>query len=221
MRIRVAALAGVVLATALSGASLAAPPKKPACNLVTDPVGEASWAGGKPKSLDLTGADITSDGKDITVIFKLSDVLDVDEAAPTGRKWVFTFNAANAPNPFYVMAWTDHGPNTIGTMLANFGRLAGKTETGGPKFEPGGSGLTVKADKARKQIRVHLPASSYNAFGVTLKGGTVASGLQVYTYASSNPAIVGVNGVHNWITDTAQSGLKYTLGAPHCEKVNI
>jgi hypothetical protein len=62
------------------------PPTKPSCNLLVDPAGDGTWGPVRYDALDITSADVASDGERVVVHLRLSGLDDVPAA---GVKWAF------------------------------------------------------------------------------------------------------------------------------------
>ncbi len=146
MKVRVALIAGAVLAGTFAGSALAAPKK--VCNLITDPKGDSSFGvlvGGPglpgTPSMDIVGGDIASDGKQITAVVRVDKLTKSDPQGPMGQAWFFK--------------WIPKGLTDADSLFL----VAYSTPTGGDEFVAG-----YEADHQSGQIKTSYPIK--NAKGV-------------------------------------------------------
>jgi hypothetical protein len=201
---RPAVAAGVVAAFALAGVASAAPAKPaaaPVCNLVTDDKGDAA-VGPLPSdpNLDVTSADVSSNGKVVTAVIRLASYSDTDAQSPMGRTYYFGFNAPGATNQIYLSVGVDPA---LGTTY-DYGDLEGSLYTSK------GSDATGAIDAAKGTLTVTAPADLGGL--ATLKPGVKLTGLEV-----KSTALVGVAGSGLVQTvDTATGSKPYAVGTPSC-----
>lgn len=146
MRFHAAVAAAVLAAVAVAPAADAAPKKKPkpkplpppACNLVTDPAGDVSNtlvavdAFPKDDGLDLLGADVVSDAKNITAVIRLAaNPGTADDARVYAKRYILQMNVDGLKNPLLLAAaisptgivysYGFYGPNpTTGNVGFNY-----------------------------------------------------------------------------------------------------
>jgi hypothetical protein len=198
-------VAAVLLAAAVTAPSADAAPKrkpappKPACNLVVDPANDAGVFGGAANpttydtNLDIVGADVASNAKNISVLFRLKDLTEQDPLAPTGRMWTFGFT---------------HGNNSVA--------ISAYVSPVGTFFSSG----TGKVDYALNTVQVDVPLSTISyakiAKGSVLKTFYVTSNPVV----GLDPSLGAGNAITPpGAADEAKSGASYAVGHPSCVKV--
>lgn len=208
-----------VLAEALTAAQAPAAAKaKPVCRLVSDARGDAAWLDRVPggPTDDLLTADIASDGRTVTVVFRMADLQQPDPAAPLGHGYAFYFRVRGAAEAtrHFVSAYT----HPTGTRFV-YGHLV--EHPAGPRAHvlgPARGAVSV----AKDEVRVHAPAAGFRPPQV--RRGATLSDLQVSTYRWWGPGVVEdptVLGVTVPVTgigtgfDTAV-GSRYVVGTPSC-----
>jgi hypothetical protein len=176
----------------------------PVCHLLVDPSGDsgpfANTAGSaaaplQDPSLDITGADVASDGVTVTGVIRVAKLTATSDQSKFGRQWEINFLVA--------------------------GKSAGLVATNSPI--DGTSYGTAKGvfDTARNEIRMSITWAELTA-GTKVPKGTKISSLSVNANAVvARPAATGGNVVSllygNY--DDAISTSTYTVGALSCVKV--
>ena len=95
---RPALLAAITLAVLGAPGSASS---KPACNLLVDPKGDATPV--QDDGVDLLGADVASNARDVTVAFRLAaSPTGLRETAPTGRAFRAEFSGSKATRRVFV-----------------------------------------------------------------------------------------------------------------------
>lgn len=217
-----AALVGVSALTAsvLVAPSLAATKAKPVCRLVSDARGDAAWLDRVPGGAadDLLSADIASDGRTVTAVFRMADVQQPDPVAPLGHAYAFYFRVRGAPDAtqHFVSAYT----HPTGTRFV-YGHLV--QDTTGPRAHVLGAAKgTVSV--AKDEVRVHAPAAGFRPPQV--RRGVTLTELQVSVYRwwgvglMEDPLVLGLRVP---VTGTGTGfdrgeGNRYVVGAPSCVK---
>lgn len=197
MKLRAALLASAVLAGAVFvGSSQAAGP----CNLIVDPAGDSEY--GAP--LDITGADIASDGKKVTAVIRLAEVNKSNGSAPTGQGWYFHFQPAGAATPLFLSA----ASNLTTSEAFNFGWLDGTINRS--------LGVATGVfDTARKEIRITAPATSWAERG-SLKSGTKLSAVTATGYWYIGATVNGTGAGSLQTGDEAATTKTYNVGDKNC-----
>lgn len=202
---RPALAVGLVAAFAVSGVASAAPAKKastPVCNQVTDDKGDAAVATvAADPNLDITSADIASNGKVVTAVIRLASYSDTDTTSPMGRTYYFGFNAPGADNQVYLSVGVDPA---LGATY-DYGDLEGNLYTSKASNDATGS-----IDAAKGTLTVTAPA---DLGGLSkLKPGVKLTALEV-----KSTALVGVLGSGLVETvDTATGAKPYVVATPAC-----
>lgn len=142
MRVRALLVTTSLLATGLSAvAAQAAPKVAPVCNMAKDGTGDTNNdLEGAPvfpddQGLDLVGADVASNGKNITAVIRLAD--EPGDATAYVKRYIAQFKVAGQANPMLLAAAIDatgvtyqfgwYGPNATGS---NGFRYSGTPATG-------------------------------------------------------------------------------------------
>jgi len=198
---------GVLLcaAVAAGGAATAAPKKKPAsppvCNLVTDDKGDAKL-GPLPSdaNLDVTSADVSSNGKVITAVIRLASYAATDAQSPLGRTYYFGFNAPGATNQVFLSV----GVDPVLGVTYDYGDLEGNLYTSK------GTDATGSVDAAKGTLTVTAPA---DLGGLT----KLQSGMKLTSLEVKATALVGAAGTGLVETVDSATGAKpYVVGTPSC-----
>ncbi len=201
----VTAAASVVLA----GGAAAAPGKAAVCNLVTDDKGDASFLDTAPNdaSLDIVGADIASDAKNLTAVLRVDKLSTVSPTSPLGRGYYVLFNAPKAEFPIFLNVQltpdvTRFTWGTLETLASGNGSYARKGVA------------TGVVDAAKNELRITVPVADIGAIS-KLKPGTKLSSLTATTTSVLGTSATG--GLVATIDDAAGSKA-YVVGAPSCVK---
>jgi hypothetical protein len=203
----VLALSVCAAVAAATGIASAAPKAKPVCNLITDDKDDAGVVTAQP-SMDILSADVASDKKNITAVFRLAGApTAANPQAPGGTDYYFSFTTSDVADPqFLHMSLPPVGAPTFAT---------GQTTSVG-----GQNTSTDDADAATGSIvgNVVTITAPTSAFGgrINLKPGHKLTGLTADVYAQ-----VGVPGVGGLLenADTASGPKPYVAGTASCVPV--
>lgn len=174
-----AALVGtsVLTASVLAAPSLAATKARPVCRLVTDARGDAMWLDRVPggPTDDLLSADLASDGRTVTAVFRMADVQQPDPVAPLGHAYAFYFRVRGATQgtQHFVSAYT----HATGTRFV-YGYLA-MDATGATRAHVLGDARGT-VSPAKDEVRVHAATSGLRPPHV--RRGATLTDLRVSTY---------------------------------------
>jgi hypothetical protein len=198
-----AAFAALLCASvAIGGSALAAPAKAgPVCNLVVDDKGDtASAPFPASDAIDITSADIASDGQTLTAVLRVAKYTPNETATIYGKRYIVAFEGAGL-KPMYLTA-LDY---PVGVSY-NFGEVT--TGTTGPTYTSTGTAKGA-IDAAKGEIKISVSAADLAAasFGKLAQGG-VLKGINAVTFRRvGNQLFPG---------DDASTAKKYTVGTPSC-----
>lgn len=171
----------LVCTSVLTGAVLTVPAPaatkaKPVCRIITDPRGDAAWQDRVPggPTDDLLSADLSSDGRTVTAVFRMAAVAPSDPTAPTGHAYVFSFRVRGSAAPLQFLNVRTHA---TGTRYA-FGYFTSDA-TGVTRAHAVGEARGV-VDPAKREVRVHAPAARF--LPQALRRGLTLSDLSVSVY---------------------------------------
>jgi hypothetical protein len=186
-----------------AGSAVAAP--KPSCNLVVDDKGDtASAPFPASDTIDITSADVASDGQTLTAVLRVAKYTANETATVYGKRYIVAFEGAGL-KPMYLTA-LDY---PVGVSY-NFGEV---TESAtGPSYSSTGA-AKGSIDAAKGEIKISVSAADLAAasFGKLTKGG-VLKGINAVTFRRvGNQLFEG---------DDASTSKKYTVGAPSCVAVS-
>lgn len=193
-----------VSATVLTGTSAYAGPAAPVCKLVVDDAGDtASAPFPASDAIDITSADVASDGTTLTAVLRVAKYTANETATIYGKRYIVAFEGAGL-KPMYLTA-LDY---PVGVSY-NFGEV---TESAtGPTYSSTGT-AKGSIDAAKSEITISVSAADLAAagFGKLQKGG-VLKGINAVTFRRvGNQLFDG---------DDASTSKKYTVGAPSCVTV--
>lgn len=163
MKIRSALLVAALAVTGLSATADAAS-RKPPCNTIIDPAGDSAHGA----SLDILSADIASNKKVVTAVFRLAAISKSNSDAPTGQGYYFDFTAGGETPIFLSYSVTPT------TEAFNFGWVDGTIH----RTIGAASGVV---DTAKKEIRISAPVGSWTTYG-NPKVGSKITGVTLNTY---------------------------------------
>ncbi len=187
-------------------------PVKPVCNLVVDPAGDASLQAPLPgdDALDIVGADIASDAKNVTAVIRLKSVSS-NGLGQLGRDVQMNFDLAGAE----AQVWIGYTTSAYGGDAFQYG-LIGKG-TGGSTSPTGKAAGVV--DKVKNEIRMTVSVADLNALG------KIKPGAKVTNIAVSAAQLVGIapnpSGAYGFASedlDDAAGTKAYIAGSPSCVK---
>jgi hypothetical protein len=191
----------VLLATSVvaGGAALAAPKAAPVCKLVVDDAGDtASAPFPASNAIDITSADVASDGTMLTAVLRVAKYTANETETVYGKRYIVAFEGAGL-KPMYLTA-LDY---PVGVVF-NFGEVTEGTT--GPSYSSTGP-ATGHINAATGEITISVSAADLAAasFGKLTKGG-VLKGINAVTFRRVGQSLF--NG------DDASTTKKYTVGAP-------
>lgn len=205
--------ASLVGAVALAGGAVAAPAKakaKPVCNLVTDAGGDtflvrsqdtAGAYGPQEDSLDILSADVATDAKTLTGVFRLKSLAAAAGTSPGGASYDINFTTPTIKSPVYVRAILP----SSGAPTAEAGTRESIIVTS--LATPLGAG-TVVVDKAKNEVRFSFPLAHF-----TPAGGLKAGEKLTFGDVTTGRAVGTSRAV---FADVAATDKAYTVGAPSC-----
>jgi hypothetical protein len=217
MRIRLIAVAGLVLAVATSTVAVAAPKAAkaaPICHLLVDPANDLLSGGfidpqlsavGRPydPALDVVSADIANDANTLTGVIRLAKLTVGDPMAPTGR--------------IYRLSYKIRSTGVGGELTAQI------TPTGNLFY--GGLGTGV-VDLAKNEVRISVPISRLVGHPTFGPGEGIANLTAMTDLAfpvvpgSGSPQVpIGATAYAYGGDYTAPAPKAYPVGAPTCVKV--
>ena len=198
-------LAGAFCVALVAGSGLAAAAPGPACNLVTDPAGDAEIVTAQP-GLDVVTADIASNAKTVTAVIRLAGPPGGgNPQAIGGTRYYFEFLPTGATKSQYLFASVPF----LGEPTFHTGEIT--VETGRSSFsadpEP------VKGAIKGNEITISAPMAAFKR--ANLKPGKKLGTLAVETFALAS---AGGRGLLIAVDDAAGSKT-YHAGTPSCLKV--
>jgi hypothetical protein len=202
------ALVASVAAAGAAGAVVKNPAPQPVCKLIVDDAGDASLQAPIPSddSIDLTGADLASDTKNVTAVLRIKNLGATSPLQVTGRNYYFEFTPAKAQFPVYFSYEEDFSAPLLGGVFS-YGDL--EPGTGGvPTYTRKGDATGV-IDSAKNEIRISVPTSAVQALG------NVKAGSKISSLSASTTAVLGVLVAD---VDTAEATKPYVAGYPSCVK---
>jgi hypothetical protein len=209
-------LALVASLTAAGAAGAATKPKpkplKPVCNLITDPTGDASLQPPLPgdDALDIVGADIASDAKNVTAVLRLKSVSS-NGLGQTGRDLQMQFDLAGAE----AKVWIGYTTSAYGGDAFQYG-VIGKGQGG--VTSPTGDAIGI-VDKAKNEIRMTVPVADLNGLGKVKPGAKITNiAVQASQLVGLAPNPTGTYGFNAFVVDDAAAAKAYVAGYPSCVK---
>jgi len=206
VKLRSVLLAATLVAGGMSVVS-AAEAKAPPCKTIVDPAGDSEY--GNP--LDIVSADIASNKKTVTAVFRLAEINKTNSSAPTGQGFYFDFNAGGETPIFlsYTVTPTTESYN-FGYVDGNLHRSIGDA--------------TGSVDVAKKEIHISAPVGAFTDSGVTYgypKVGSKITGVVLTTYwvvgaYASTPVTTGSTGGGSLQPADDAAGKTYVAGSPSC-----
>lgn len=141
--------------------------KKPVCNQVQDPAGDATaglLAPGNEPSWDIVSGDVGSDKKTVTTVIRVAKLSKSTSVAPYGSQWRFDFQVNG------VKLYTQATSTPFGD-----GFIVGYTDSTSHSFS--NSGATGVFDTAKNEVRVSFPLGAVAAQASIKPTGTHLSSL--------------------------------------------
>ena len=181
-------------------------PANAVCNLLVDPKGDAKPV--QEDGLDLLGADIASNARDVTVAFRLAaSPAGLAPTAPTGRAFLAEFAGSKATRRVYVRYIET--PNATEAIYGYYETVIRTHEWIGP----------AKARVKGNILFVTAPVLGLSGYGKFTPGSRL-SGLRVRAGRYSGIYADGDHYGHNihWADDTTK-GRTYVAGSPSCVRV--
>lgn len=193
---------------------------KTVCKIVTDDTGDTFLARateGQDKNpqepaLDVTSADLASDGKVITAVIRVQKFATPVQSAPEGIGYAFTFllPTSNLEASLRAVLITGQQPYFEATSRD-------MTVPNGPSVYLGAATGSVLA--AKNEIHISAPVSVFSTLGPIKKGTKLAPGTDEATSGRAVPPSPGVAGkpaATRMAYADAASGKGYTVGTPSC-----
>lgn len=223
MKVRLALVPLVALVAGTAPLADAAPKPKPACQNIVDPKGDtfavraqdAQGAyGPQEDALDITSADLASDGKVVTAVIRLASMSRAIATSPQGFTVGIDFRIGS------------------GTDVV---RLQGVAVQGGDRFEVSAKAAdalpnvpstfvgaaTGVVDEKAGEIRIHAPAAMLEPYGAVKAGAKlIPNEAESATASRGVPAITTTPGApmttRGPFADIAAGGKTIAVGAPSC-----
>jgi hypothetical protein len=184
-------LLAALTAALLTPAAAYAAPAKPVCLLIRDAVGDTSSPVADStldSQLDITSADVATNGKVLTTVLRLNTLTADDAANPQGRIYEFDFTAQE--KNFIVMASLLPGGNDWSVFISA-SRLE-ENQSGARAATGIGQGTGI-VDTFNKEVRVTVPLSVFKPYA-NLTSGTDYY-LSAFTYRANGESLQrGVEG---------------------------
>jgi len=190
---RVSVLVAALLVVAGGTAQAATKPKpkpKPICKLVTDPSGDVSTS---DQSLDITSADIVSNGRQVTTVIRVAKLSEQDLTAPGGRYFEFD--------------WQYDGTGYSTTAI---------TTPAGTEFYAVTSPAKGVFDWAHNEIRVTADVDSFPGHP-TYRTGALITNFRLHSDQGAPKMPIPVT--FGFLGDTGQGAKTYPVGAASCVKL--
>lgn len=239
MRIRPALSASLIFVVAASGIANAATHKKaapkPACNIVTDPAGDApvdplgvGANAGNDDNADILSADISSDAQNLTAVIRVKSLASPDAAWPEAHLYLISWTVPGHGTPVYMSGTIDPNPASAayGPQFVFGDGGSTSTAAGSLLYYNIDFAATVKGtvDSAKNTVTMSVPISQLKGYG-TYTPGTHFSGINVQTqellngptFGQNAPALGGSAGF-GFQSDTAGAAKDYVAGTPSCVK---
>ena len=203
--LRTVLAASMVGAVALTGGAVAAPAK--ACNVITDPKGDASFLDTLPndRSLDIVSADVATDAKTLTGVLRVDAFSAVSPTSPLGRGYYVMFNAPKSEFPIYLnlQITPDLTRYTWGTRET--------LPSGSGRFVRQGAATGV-IDAAKNELRISVPLADVAAIS------KLTPGTKLTALTASTTSVIGTSVTGGLVAtvDDAASAKSYIAGAPSC-----
>ena len=170
--------------------------------------------------LDVVSADVATNAKYVTAVIRTATLRETSPDSPAGRMWELWF-AVDGKRFRLSAAVAPDGPTA---------EVSYESAPGQPISMLGLGPATLKLDVARREVRITAPVSRL-APHVSLRRGTVLSGLVVHTYKhygvsgegqrnlpDNDAPDLGSSGFGSG-TDTARSNRRYVAGGASCVRV--
>lgn len=219
MKRRAMLATGVVAGSMLTGVAFAAPAPT-VCQIIKDAKGDTKYNGAVPgdASVDITSADVASDGKTVTGVIRVDKLTVLNPQAPLGQAWFVKFNVKGAPEIIFLSARAYPTGNQF-----VFGYTAPDPNTGVNTSYTLGTATGV-LDTAKNEVRISAPAAEFKKANANITKGAKLSGLLadawriagqgVVPSQQAGPARVPLGGLLLPF-DTA-TGTTYTVGTKSC-----
>jgi hypothetical protein len=208
MRMRAGLVAALLLA-ALAPDALAA---KPVCRIVQDARGDAEYpTNGVPgdDGDDLLSADVASDGKVMTAVWRLAELRATNVSAPFGQNFVIDFRVTGSPGHYYVGASTQ-----LSGVLFEYG-VVESSATGGRLRQRGPAKGAL--DLVRDEIRLSVPTKAFAGVRAAITRGKRIYAIDVSANRAVTPRPLEAPGLGAvQMTFDSADGPGYLVGTPSC-----
>lgn len=177
--------ASLLAGSLLTGAASAAPQPKPVCQIVKDGKGDAKYNNVPGDgSVDITSADVASDGKNITGVVRVDKLTHPNPQAPFGQAWFVKFSVKGAPEILFLSArayphattfvygYTAPDPNTGINTSYTLGEAKGML------------------DMAKNEVRFWVDAAGFKTAKANIVKGTKLSGVGADTWRIAGQGVV-------------------------------
>jgi hypothetical protein len=201
------AVTAVLLAALTLGSATAdaAPRRKMACKLVTDPAGDTSASLGPSdpfgSQLDILSADIATSTRNVTVVLRLPALTAADPSNPQGRVYEFDFTARE--KNFIFLGSLLPGGNTFGVYISDTRFEEGKS---GARSAIGIGEAKGVLDTERKEVRMTAPLEVF-APHASLSKNVVLYALSAWTYRANGYSLQDGAGVPSPVQITFDFGV--------------
>jgi hypothetical protein len=209
MRIRAGLVAALLLA-ALAPDAVAA---KPVCRIVQDARGDAEYpTNGVPgdDGDDLLSADLASDGRQLTAVWRLAALRVPNPSSPLGQSFVAYFQVSGSTRVFFLHA-------TTATAPASFWLGYMEDSPTGPRTRSAGAGKGL-LDSVRGEVRMTVPTRSFLPVGGRIVRGARLRSVEVFSSRVLVPPTTALSGVNVWLAFDDAQGESYVVGTPSCAR---
>lgn len=228
MKVRAAILVLALLPVGAATTAVAATKPKPkplpkVCNLIQDDKGDAKYNGAVPGdgNDDILSGDISSNGKVITGVLRMSALAQPDPMSPLGQAYFVDFNAKGAENTLFLSART----YPTGTKYVFGYSAVDPTSKLNTSYTIGAA--TGSIDTAKKEVHITAPNAGFAPAGSKLVLGTKLLGPTATTWRIVGQSVVPSQNVAGQRAplgglllpfDTASSSKSYVIGQASCVK---
>lgn len=223
MQVRLALVPLVALVAGVAPLAEAAPKPKPACQNIVDPKGDtfalrsqdAQGAyGPQENALDITSADLASNGKVVTAVVRLASVSRAIATSPQGFTIGLDFRIGSSSDVVRLQAVAVQGGDRFEVSTKSVDAVANTPST----FV---GVVTGVVDAKKGEVRIHAPAAMLEPYGKLTPGTKLVPNENESATASRGvPAITTTPGApmttRGPFADIAAAGKTIAVGAPSC-----
>ena len=225
MQVRLALVPLAALVAAVAPVADAAPKPKPACMTITDPKGDTFAVrsqdqqgayGPQEDALDITSADLASDGKVVTAVIRLAKLSRAIQTSPQGFTVGIDFRIGVSDSVVRLQGVLVQGGDRFEVASKAFDALPNTPMT----FVGDATGVV---DEKAGEVRIHAPAAMLEPYGPVKAGAKLTPNeAESATAARGVPAITTTPGqpmsTRGPFADIAAAGKFVLVGAPSCVK---